>query len=146
MTAPRILVCGNRDWTHAPTIARWMRIAYTMCTNELHLLRVRPTLIHGECGARDTRGIVIRGADLLANDIAKQWGWTIESYPADWDRYGNRAGPIRNAEMLELGKPTIGLAFGVLMRNGYQSGTGDMVSGLGELGVPVILIGATEGT
>lgn len=42
-----------------------------------------------------------RGADRLGERYANERGYQIERYPADWDRDGNSAGPIRNAKMAE---------------------------------------------
>lgn len=53
------------------------------------------TLVHG--GG-------IGGADWLAASIADNWvGWTPEPHPADWDKHGRAAGPIRNTYMVQLG-------------------------------------------
>ena len=134
MTTPRILVCGNRDWACKRTIAYWMRIA----RNTLNIWP--PTLIHGACGKKDKDGRVILGADLFAAEIAREWGWNIEPYPADWDANGNAAGPIRNREMADAW-PDMGLAFGRLYRGSKLTGTGDMVSVLNARGIPVIVIG-----
>lgn len=40
-----------------------------------------------------------KGADRLGERYAKERGYRIERYPADWDRDGNKAGPLRNIEM-----------------------------------------------
>ena len=42
-----------------------------------------------------------RGADRLGEQYARERGYRIERYPADWDRDGNSAGPIRNAKMAD---------------------------------------------
>mgnify|MGYP002623766210 CR=1 FL=1 len=42
-----------------------------------------------------------RGADRLGERYARERGYRIERYPADWDRDGNSAGPIRNAKMAD---------------------------------------------
>lgn len=42
-----------------------------------------------------------RGADKLGERWAEEQGFTIHSRPADWKRYKNRAGPIRNEEMAD---------------------------------------------
>ncbi|MGH3525755.1 MAG: hypothetical protein ACRDQ6_00390 [Pseudonocardiaceae bacterium] len=44
-----------------------------------------------------------RGADQLADEVARGWGWTPEPHPADWARYGRSAGYRRNAAMVTLG-------------------------------------------
>ena len=42
-----------------------------------------------------------RGADLLGEWYAKERGYKVERYPADWKNNGKAAGSIRNAEMAE---------------------------------------------
>lgn len=53
---------------------------------------VNPTIIfHG--GAR--------GIDTIAGDIARAIDIPVEIFPAQWDRHGNAAGPIRNRVMID---------------------------------------------
>jgi hypothetical protein len=81
----RILVTGSRNWTDLHTIAEALqRVAGP---------GPGTTLVHG--GAP--------GADTVAAHIAHSAGWTIEAFPADWDRFGQGAGPIRNAAMVKAG-------------------------------------------
>lgn len=40
-----------------------------------------------------------KGADSLGERYAKDKGYTIDLFPAKWDEYGKKAGPIRNEEM-----------------------------------------------
>lgn len=40
-----------------------------------------------------------RGVDLLGEAIARHLGVPIQRFPADWDRFGPSAGPIRNLMM-----------------------------------------------
>lgn len=40
-----------------------------------------------------------RGADKLGERYARERGYTIKRFPADWDKNGKRAGYIRNEEM-----------------------------------------------
>ena len=42
-----------------------------------------------------------KGADSLAERYAKEKGYILKIFPADWNKYGKRAGYIRNAEMHE---------------------------------------------
>lgn len=40
-----------------------------------------------------------KGADSLGEQYAKLRGYPIVEYPADWNKLGKAAGPIRNKEM-----------------------------------------------
>lgn len=42
-----------------------------------------------------------RGADTLGERYAKEKGYEINYYPANWDLYGKRAGYIRNEQMAQ---------------------------------------------
>lgn len=42
-----------------------------------------------------------RGADTDGADWATSRGIPVETYPADWDRHGRAAGPLRNQEMVD---------------------------------------------
>lgn len=57
-------------------------------------------------------------------------GFPVERYPADWERYGKRAGPIRNRKMLDQG-PDLVVAFG------GDKGTADCVREARRRGIAV---------
>lgn len=40
-----------------------------------------------------------KGADSLGEQYATERGYAVERYPADWDKYGRRAGALRNEQM-----------------------------------------------
>lgn len=42
-----------------------------------------------------------RGADSLGERYAKENGYTVRYFPADWNRFGKSAGCIRNEEMAQ---------------------------------------------
>ena len=71
-----------------------------------------------------------KGADALAERYAKERNYGLTVKPADWDQYGNAAGPIRNKEMAELAD--VGVAF-----EGGK-GTKNMIKTMGEQGKPLL--------
>ena len=75
------------------------------------------------------------GADTLADEWALLRGILVKRYPANWNKYGKSAGPIRNQYMLETFKPNGAVAFFGAHYTG--TGTTDMVTRLREAGVPV---------
>lgn len=42
-----------------------------------------------------------RGADKLGEKYAKEKGFEIIEFPADWEKFGKKAGPIRNEAMIK---------------------------------------------
>lgn len=48
-----------------------------------------------------------RGADTLGKQFAEELGLKVLEYPADWDKYGKRAGYIRNEEMAKISNALI---------------------------------------
>lgn len=89
----RILVTGSRGWTSTEIIRNIFLRYDSSCP---------PTLVHGACP---------KGADAIADRVAKSLGWGIEAYPAQWEKYGKKkAGPIRNAQMVDT-SPDLVLAF-----------------------------------
>lgn len=132
MSDLRLLVCGNRDFSCADTIRAWLLPFHARWQK---IGGIAPLLIHGAA----------KGADSIAHDIAFKFGWRIQACPADWDKHGNSAGPIRNREMFKQWEPTRGLAFGRLTTTGFDNrsrltGTGDMVTVMNEGGIIVTVV------
>ena len=112
----KVLVCGDRNWTDEGAI-------------RATLIKLGATeVIHGAC----------RGADRLGAAAAISLGLGVTAYPAMWNLYGKGAGPIRNQEMLNDGKPDIVAAF----HNNITSsrGTRDMIRRSKAAGVETTLI------
>lgn len=71
------------------------------------------------------------GADRLGERFAREFGFGLERYPADWNTYGKSAGYKRNHQMAEVADYLI--AFWV---NGSK-GTGHMVNIMQDMDKPV---------
>lgn len=76
------------------------------------------------------------GADFLARVWAKYLGVPFREFPANWKLYGKAAGPIRNKQMLDEGKPDLAIAF---LAPGSR-GTKDMIEQARKAGVEVEVI------
>ncbi len=59
--------------------------------------------IHGACGSGADKICSDYCAELMSYNNEEVFKVYEESHPADWKRWGRRAGPIRNTEMVELG-------------------------------------------
>ncbi len=81
-----------------------------------------------------------KGADLLAKNIAEEWGCQISTFAIskeDWHEHGKAAGPVRNKQMLDE-NPHIVLCF---HNNLQQSkGTKDMFNQGMKTNIPIIHI------
>lgn len=93
--------------------------------------------------ARDTFTCVIegeaRGADKLGAAWAARNDVPVEKYPADWNRYGRGAGPVRNKQMIVEGKPDLVVAFSYDIKN--SKGTANMIAQARRYDLPVAFYG-----
>ena len=89
----RVLVCGGRDYSDVDRVYEEL--------DAIFLEEDAVEIIHG-CA---------RGADAIAAMWADERGVPVHAFPADWDKHGRSAGPIRNRQMLAEGKPDLVLAF-----------------------------------
>lgn len=62
-----------------------------------------------------------QGADTMGSFWAEENGIKVKLMPANWDKFGRKAGPIRNCEMLQEADGVI--AFW----NGFSPGTRHMI-------------------
>jgi len=125
----KVLICGDRNWTSRELVRAW-----------LHKLQALgyDTVIEGEA----------RGADTIARGEAEQIGMNImesepgvKGFPAQWEKYGRAAGPIRNRQMLDQ-HPDLVVAFHHDIV--HSKGTADTVSEARVRGIKVIVVGRGE--
>ena len=79
-----VIIAGGRDFSDYALLAKTM-------DHLLSNIRDDITVICGKA----------RGADTLGEQYAKERGFSVQYFPADWKRYGKSAGYRRNAEMAE---------------------------------------------
>lgn len=120
MTGRRVLVCGGRDYSDEGQVA--------VILDAEHAHSPIGVIIHGHA----------RGADTLADQWAARNNVSRHGFKAQWDKHGKAAGPIRNARMLEAGRPELVIAFP------GGSGTQNMITQARAAGVPVIEVGKEE--
>lgn len=89
----RVLVCGGRDFDDQALLDATL--------DRLHQVHVFTVLIEGNA----------RGADRMAGAWAEAQGIAHEIFSADWETLGAKAGPIRNQQMLDEGRPDLVVAF-----------------------------------
>jgi hypothetical protein len=95
----RVLVCGGREYENKKELYNFL---YDFCIKRGlkseedeygNWLPAGLTIIHGDA----------RGADRLADDWAVINWVPVEAFPAEWQKNGRKAGPIRNHIMLKSG-------------------------------------------
>ena len=112
----RVLICGDRNWFDESIIEKIVR---KYCKNG-------DIIIHGAC----------KGADRIGGHVAEGLGFDIDVYPAEWNKYGRSAGPIRNKQMLDSGLDLV-LAFHDDIS--ASKGTKDMINRARKANIKVVL-------
>lgn len=112
----RVLVCGGRDYSDEEKVNDTL--------DRINTETAITCVVEGRA----------RGADNLAKKWADGRRIRCEGFPALWRSYGQSAGPIRNKQMLEEGKPDLVVAFP------GGKGTANMVKLAKEAGIEVIEI------
>ena len=89
----KILVCGGRDWS-----------------------RDRYQFLHHVLNKKIPKGSLLIvgeaiGVDTQAAIWANRGGIDVSLFIANWAEFGKRAGPLRNKDMLDKGKPDMVIAF-----------------------------------
>lgn len=80
----RVIIAGGRDFNDYQLLSATMD----------NLLRNIAEEIVVVCGQA-------RGADTLGEQYAKERGYKVDYYPAQWEKYGRSAGYLRNEQMAQ---------------------------------------------
>jgi len=102
----RLIVAGSRDFKN-----------YEQLKQKCDSLLSQKRLTHSIVIVSGTA----RGADQLGERYAAERGYRVERFPADWDRDGIAAGPIRNSQMAAHADAL------VAFWDGKSRGTKDMI-------------------
>lgn len=122
----RILVCGGRDFYD------WNLLKETLDNTFWY-------------DNTNDDFVLIEGGAIGADFLSKAWLSTVykrqylednidkhlKEFPADWKTHGKAAGPIRNQQMLDEGKPDLVVAFP------GGTGTADMIRRARKAGIEV---------
>ena len=116
METKRIVVAGTRDFEDYDIAREFIDNCIINIKEEFELV-----FVSGGC----------RGADMLGERYAKEYGYKIERHPANWELYGRSAGPRRNKEMAQVADCVI------CFWDGKSRGTASMISYARTLGKQV---------
>ncbi len=118
----RVIVSGARKGVAPSLIEGVLGLVVRLCGG------IR-TIVHGDAD----------GVDSQAASWARRNGVRLEPHPADWNRYGPRAGPMRNSEMAAAGANLC-----VCFPGPNSVGTWDMAEKARKAGIPVWTIEAPK--
>ncbi len=83
----KIVVAGCRDFNNYDIAKRYI----DYCISDIRK-KYEIVFVSGGC----------KGADMLGERYARENRMEIERYPAEWDKYGRAAGPMRNKIMAQV--------------------------------------------
>ena len=112
----KVIIAGGREFS-----------GYDLLCSKLDFLLSGQTDIQIICGEA-------RGADTLGKRYAKEHGYDVLSFPADWNKYGKSAGYRRNKEMADAADAL------VAFWDGKSRGTANMISIMRTMKKPIRIV------
>lgn len=119
----KVIIAGGRDYTDYGQLK-------IICDYKLFAQHPDIEIVSG--GAN--------GADKLGEKYAKENGYALKRFPANWDKYGKRAGVLRNEEMAKYADALI--AFW----DGKSKGTKNMIEVAQKHNIKVKIVNYTAAT
>ena len=118
----RTIIAGSRKITDYKIVLNAIR-------KSIEISGIRPTVIISG-GAK--------GVDRLGEKFAKEFEFPLELYNAEWDKYGNRAGFVRNEQMALVADALIAIW------DGESKGTMHMINLAKKYGVKTYVYNIKE--
>ena len=110
----RVIIAGSRKFSDYDLLERTMDKALSTVQDDITVV----------CGKA-------KGSDTLGEQYAKEHGYEVQYFPADWNRYGKVAGYIRNTTMAKNADAL------VAFWDGESPGTTHMIETAQSLGLRV---------
>ena len=119
----KVIIAGNRDFNNRGIFENAMTWLLPSDSDYAESIEI----ISGGC----------TGADALAEIYAKEWDIPLKVFPADWEKYGKSAGPIRNEQMAKYATSNGDHAFLIAFWDGKSRGTKNMIDMAFKYGLDV---------
>ena len=116
----RIIIAGSRYFTDYDLLKK-------KCAKISELKN--PVIISGHA----------KGADVLGERFAREHNIPLKIFPANWEKYGNKAGPIRNEEMAKYASKA-NKSYLVAFPLGESRGTMNMINVAKQHGLKVYVV------
>ena len=125
----RVIVAGSRGFTDTPEHRKMMETAMKGLVIPQYVSADKIEVISG-CA---------RGADSLGAEIARELGYAVKEFPANWEKYGKAAGAIRNKEMADYASEDDFQWMGILLAfwDKESRGTANMIEEAKKRGMQV---------
>jgi YspA, cpYpsA-related SLOG family len=114
--ARKVAISGSRNYKQSWLVQQCITTEYRKYDGDIQFLV-------GDCPT---------GVDRIAKSFLETAGWDFKEFFADWEKYGNKAGPYRNMDMIDYGAGLL-IAF---PENGSK-GTKQCASYAKSLNIPV---------
>lgn len=114
-TELRIIIAGGRDFNDYGLLSSQVSNIINHLETMIHFDFI--TIISGNA----------RGADRLGERYAKEHDINLAKFPAQWDRYGKRAGYLRNEEMAKYAVADGHIGVLIVFWDGESVGTKQMI-------------------
>ena len=121
----RIIIAGSRKFNDYPKMVKELDNLGIHLINSINPIEI----VSGHAP----------GADTLGEKFAKEYDYPLKIFPAEWDKYGKAAGPIRNEQMAKYAAEAdrgILIAFPI----GESRGTKNMIKLAERYGLEVNII------
>ena len=109
----KVIIAGSRDFNN-----------YDLLKNKLNQIKQR-------IGDFEVVSGCARGADKLGEQFANEFNLSIQKFPANWEKYGKKAGFIRNEEMAKYANGCI------VFWNQKSKGTENMINLANQYDIPL---------
>lgn len=113
----KVIIAGGRDFND-------YELLRTSCDKILSSVEGEIEIISGTA----------KGTDSLGIQYAKERGYKLKEFPADWDAHGKAAGYIRNKQMAEYAEALIAFY------DGTSKGSGHMIELAKSAGLKIRVI------
>ena len=90
----KVIIAGGRDFNDYELLKKNSNYFLGHTDTRIEIVSGGQVSINKKTGER-------HGADYLGERFAKENGYAVKKFPANWSKYGKSAGPIRNKEMAE---------------------------------------------
>ena len=119
----KVIIAGSRDFNNYEYMKQMLDQQIYELAEELNLLDEVVEIVSGRA----------RGADKLGEKYSKDRDYGLKIFPADWKRYGKRAGYLRNEQMAQYADVCI------CFWDGESRGTKHMIDLANRYGLKVIV-------